>query len=114
MPSLAGSREEDLWFGKPLPDGKQKHVRIWLKRGSVKIEEHIDRCDPYRNPLGHLFLDVVNPAKVPHNIRYLSTRPTSRRKQRSDRSERSFYFMLLCLGLIYLNRELKRQDSDRN
>jgi len=71
-PLLAGTKAEDLWFTKPIPNDKQIHVRIWLKgRKNVKIEKHIDRSDPYRNPLGHLIADVANPIRVPHKRRYL-------------------------------------------
>jgi hypothetical protein len=86
-PLLAGSKGEDLWFTKHLPDGRQSHVRVWLKnRKCLKIEKHIDRADPYQHPVSHVVKDIVNPFKVKHKKQYLAKRKrqtTSKRKARS-------------------------------
>jgi len=67
--------EEDPWeareqgqvasFAKPLPNGRH-HIKVIRERGYYRIDQHRDRADPKRDPLGHL-QDVIGPP--PHEDR---------------------------------------------
>ena len=65
-PVLEDKKDADLTFAKPLPDGRRKHVRVKEGRKYLHIEEHIDRVDPNRDPIGHLVQDVFAIDEVPH------------------------------------------------
>ena len=54
-------------FAKPLPSGRH-HVRVIADNGSYRIDEHCDRADPERDPLGHL-QDIIGPP--PHEVRHI-------------------------------------------
>jgi hypothetical protein len=65
-PLLEDKEDADLTFVKPLPDGRRIHVRVKEGREYIHGEEHIDRVDPNRDPIGHLVGDVLIDG-VPHH-----------------------------------------------
>ena len=46
-----------LTFDKPLPDGRRLHGGVFGGKGRFRVKQHIDKHDPYRNPVGHLLED---------------------------------------------------------
>jgi hypothetical protein len=59
-PSLQGNKPgAKLTFDKPLADGKRLHGDVHLGRNRIKINQHVDKHDPYRNPIGHLLEDCT-------------------------------------------------------
>ena len=64
-PLLADDGDADLTFAKPLPDGRRIHVRVKEGRKYIHGEQHIDKVDPNRDPIGHFIDDVIIDG-VPH------------------------------------------------
>jgi len=57
-PSLEdGKPRAKLSFDKPLPDGRRLHGHVSERKGKFFIKQHIDKRDPYRDPIGHLISD---------------------------------------------------------
>jgi hypothetical protein len=84
-PLLEDRQDADLTFVKPLPDGRRMHLRINKGRKYINIEEHVDKADPNRNPIGHIFDDVLSD-DVKHEkyrIPLRKKRPKKTRKKRS-------------------------------
>jgi hypothetical protein len=80
-PSLQGDKHgAKLTFDKPLPDGRRLHGDVHRGKHGFKIEQHIDRRDPYRNPIGHLLEDCTT--KIRNS---LSVVPKKKSRARRDR-----------------------------
>ena len=84
-PPLQDDVGADFTFVKPLPKGGRKHVRVWIQPTRFKVEQHVDRVDPSRNPIGHLIDDVIIDG-APHEVFYASRK---RRKYRARRRKRA-------------------------
>ena len=69
-----------LTFDKPLPDGRRIHGSVHGSKKGFKIKRHIDKQDPYRNPIGHLLEDCTT--KIRNNISMVPKKKAKRRKKR--------------------------------
>ena len=58
-PLLEDPQGADKTYVKPLPNGSRLHIRVTEGRKYLNIDEHIDRSDPNRNPIGHIIGDVI-------------------------------------------------------
>jgi hypothetical protein len=72
-----------LTFDKPLPDGRRIHGEVHDGREVLKIKQHIDKSDPYRDPIGHILNDCTT------NIRN-SWSVVPKRKQKGRRKKRAY------------------------
>lgn len=84
-PSLQGDkRGAKLTFDKPLPDGRRLHGDVHRGKTGIKIKQHIDPHDPYRNPIGHLLGDCTT--KIRNSISIVPKKKSSRRRRRNRRA----------------------------
>ena len=57
-PTLQGNKPRaKMTFDKPLPDGRRLHGGVYGSQSKFYVKQHIDKHDPYRNPVGHLLKD---------------------------------------------------------
>jgi len=77
-PLLQNSRGADRSFQKVLPSGGRKHSLVYDGTKYITIREHVDRCDPMKNPIGHLE-DILDP---PKEVKYKLTKRRTRRRVR--------------------------------
>ncbi len=71
-PLLEDRRGADITFAKPLPSGGRVHVRITDGKRKIKIERHVDRADPMRDPLKHITDDILNKEHAEHTTQTLA------------------------------------------
>ena len=84
-PSLQGNKPgAKLTFDKPLPDGRRLHGEVHGGQKSLKIRQHIDKYDPYRNPIGHLLEDCTT--RIRNSLSVVPKRKSRRRKRRNVRA----------------------------
>jgi len=58
-PVLQGPSDADHTYVKPLPNGSRLHLEVKKGRKYINIEEHTDKIDPGRSPIGHFVKDVL-------------------------------------------------------
>jgi hypothetical protein len=55
----SGKAGAKFTYDKPLPDGRRIHGAVYEHRDKICLKQHIDKSDPYKNPIGHLINDVA-------------------------------------------------------
>jgi len=84
-PSLQGDKPgAKLTFDKPLPDGRRLHGDVHSGKNGIKIKQHIDPHDPYRNPIDHLLEDCTT--KIRNSVSVVPRKRSSRRRRRNGRA----------------------------
>ena len=79
-PILEDKQNADLSLVKPLPDGRRIHIRVKEGRDWLNFEQHIDRADPGRTPIGHLVGDVLIGDTTHEKFRVRKRKPKKKRK----------------------------------
>lgn len=72
-----------LTFDKPLPDGRRIHGDVHGGKNGFKIKQHIDKRDPYRDPIGHLLSDCTT--KKRNSISVVPKKKSRAQKRRKRR-----------------------------
>ena len=81
-PILQGEkRHAKLTFDKPLPDGRRLHGSVYGGKGKFRVKQHIDRDDPYRNPIGHLLGDYGARHRTSSSVIRMSGKKRKRNKR---------------------------------
>ncbi len=79
-PNLEDNKHARFTYDKPLPNGSRIHGEVHDGRKTLTIKEHIDKKDPYRDPIGHLLEDCTT--KIRNTCTTIPKMKKRRRKKR--------------------------------